>query len=168
MNELPDIWRTELWHPVSVHFPIVLLLGAGLLSVLRHFAGSKHARFIHKMSGVFLYTGSVTIWISIYTGTLADSIVTRDLCDPTILEAHENAAFTLGYLFTAASLIDLIDFIPSEQFKKLKHPLKGWLVTLLLVGGGFYLMYTAHLGARLVYQQGAAVYQPTENCREFE
>lgn len=153
---------------MSVHFPIVLLLGAALLRVLWYFFTSATARFVKKMSRVLLYSGSITIWISIYTGTLADSVVTRGLCDPTVLEAHENAAFALGYLFSAASLLDLIDFVPLNIFKKVKHPLKGWLVTLLLAGGSFYLMYTAHLGASLVYQQGAGVYQPTENCREFE
>lgn len=168
MSEIPSIWRTELWHPMTVHFPIVLLLGAALLSVLWHFVSTDHTRFIKKVSRVFLYSGSILIWVTIYTGTLADSLVTRSLCDPTVLESHENAAFTLGYLFTAASLIDVIDYIPLDILSKVKHLLKGWLVTLLLVGGGLYLMYTAHLGAHLVYQQGAAVYQPTENCREFE
>ncbi len=162
------MWRTELWHPAAVHFPIVLLLGAALLRLLWHFASANHARFIHKMSRVSLYSGSILIWITIYTGTLADSIVTRSLCDPTVLEAHENAAFTLGYLFTAASLIDVIDYVPLALFERLKHPLKSWLITLLLAGGGLWLMYTAHLGSRLVYQQGAAVYHPAENCREFE
>lgn len=168
MSEIPSIWRTELWHPMMVHFPIVLLLGAALLRIPWYFFSSAAARFVKKMSRVLLYTGTVAAWITIYTGTLADSIVTRSLCDPTVLEAHENAAFTIGYLFLAATLLDLIDFIPWGRLSIIKHKFKGWIVTLLLVAGSLYLGYTAHLGASLVYQQSAGVYQPTENCREFE
>jgi hypothetical protein len=85
-----------------------------------------------------------------------------------VLKAHENAAFTIGYLFSAATLLDVIDFIHFKGFDMLKHKFKGWVVTLLLVAGSFYLGYTAHLGASHVYQQSAAVYQPTEGCTEFE
>lgn len=168
MNELPSIWRTELWHPLLVHFPIVLLLGAALLWVISPLFSTSNARFTKKMSRVMLYVGSLSVWVTIYTGTLADSIVTRTLCDPTVLESHENAAFTVGYLFTTAALLDAIDFIPLKQLALVKLRFKGWIVTLLLVAGSLYLGYTAHLGANLVYQQSAAVYQPTEGCTEFE
>lgn len=162
------MWRTELWHPMVVHFPIVLLLGATLLHILWYFCSSATARFVKKMSRVLLYAGTVAVWITIYTGTLADSIVTRTLCDPTVLESHENTAFTVGYLFSAATLLDLIHFIPLKIFDKIKNKFKGWIVTLLLIAGSLYLGYAAHLGATLVYQQSAAVYQPTEGCTEFE
>lgn len=168
MSELPNIWRTELWHPMLVHFPIVLLLGAALLRVVQPFFSSANARFINNMSRVLLYVGTLSVWFTIYTGTLADSIVTRTLCDPTVLESHENAAFTVGYLFSAAALLDVIDFISWDQVAMFKHKFKEWLVTLLLVTGSLFLGYTAHLGASLVYQQGAAVYQPTQGCTEFE
>ena len=168
MSELPSIWRTELWHPMLVHFPIVLLLGAAVLSLLQYILASENTRFVKKMSRVLLYTGIIFVWITIYTGTLADSIVTRSLCDPTVLESHENAAFIVGYLFSAAALLDVIGFISWKRLDLIKHKFKRWLVTLLLVAGSFYLVYTAHLGASLVYQQSAAVYQPTEGCTEFE
>ncbi|MBD3617676.1 MAG: hypothetical protein HUJ22_14050 [Gracilimonas sp.] len=168
MSEIPSIWRTELWHPMMVHFPIVLLLGAALLRIIHPLFSSGNARFIKNMSRVSLYTGILSVWITIYTGTLADSIVTRTLCDPTVLEAHENAAFTVGYFFSAAVLLDVIDFISWKKLAIIKNKFKGWLITLLLVVGSLYLGYTAHLGASLVYQQSAAVYQPTEGCTEFE
>lgn len=168
MSELPSIWRTELWHPMMVHFPIVLLLGAALLRILHYFLSSKNARFTKKMSRVLLYVGAISVWVTIYTGTLADSIVTRTLCDPTVLETHENAAYTVGYIFSVAALLDVIDFISWKWLITIKHQLKEWLVVLLLIVGSFYLGYTAHLGASLVYQQSAAVYQPTEGCSEFE
>jgi len=166
--ELPSMWRTELWHPMVVHFPIVLLLGATLIHILGYFFSSGTARFVKKMSRVLLYAGTIAVWIAIYTGTLADGIVSRTICDPTVLKAHENTAFTIGYLFSGATLLDLIPFIPLKMFDKIKHKFRGWVVTLLLIAGSLYLGYAAHLGATLVYQQSAAVYQPTEGCTEFE
>ena len=34
MDQLPDFWRTEVFHPLSVHFPIVLLLLATLFKFI--------------------------------------------------------------------------------------------------------------------------------------
>jgi hypothetical protein len=34
--------------------------------------------------------------------------------------------------------------------------------------GSFYLVYASHLGATLVYNQGAGVFKPGAECREFE
>ena len=92
MNEIPGMWRTELWHPMVVHFPIVLLLGAALLRILSQFLNSNYSVFLIRASRLSLWTGVITAWAAIYTGTLADAIVVRELCDPTVLEDHENAA----------------------------------------------------------------------------
>ncbi|MFD2531775.1 DUF2231 domain-containing protein [Gracilimonas halophila] len=168
MGELPDIWRTELWHPMVVHFPIVLLLGATILRLISYLFAKNKRTFLKNTSRLSLYTGVIMAWIAIYTGTLADAIVVHDLCDPTVLEAHEHAAFTLAYIFTLATLLDLISFIPWKTLALLNHHIKEWVVVIFLVAGSIYLGYTAHLGASLVYQQGAGVYEPTVGCTEFE
>lgn len=159
------MWRAELWHPMVVHFPIVLLLGAAIARLFWHALSSSRAGVALAMSRVMLYAGLAFAWIAVYTGTVADSVVSRTVCDPTVLEAHEQAAFRLGYLFSVAVAVDLLDLLGIQW---ISSALKRWLVTVLLVGGSLYLGYTAHLGAKLVYQQSAAVYQPTEGCREFE
>lgn len=167
MAQIPDIWRSELWHPMIVHFPIVLLLGAALLRLLSHFMSDEKHSFLKKSSRLSLWFGVLTAWLAIYTGSLADSIVVRDLCDPTVLEDHENAAFTIGVLFTVAAFSDLV----AESFfiqKILIQKIVEWVIILLLVIGSGYVGYTAHLGASLVYQQGAAVYVPSKGCTEFE
>jgi len=168
MNELPGIWRTELWHPMVVHFPIVLLLGAAILRIVSKFFVDEKRAFLKNVSRLSLHLGVVTAWIAIYTGSLADAIVVRELCDPTVLEDHENAAYTLGIIFTIAALLDSLNFFSWDKLSFLKKPINEWAIISLLLAGSVYLGYTAHLGASLVYQQGAAVYQPTESCVEFE
>lgn len=160
MAELPDFWRTEVFHPLSVHFPIVLLLMATLFKLI----GLWFSKLTWDHGGrIMLFLGVIGIWISIYTGDLADGIVSRQLCDPTVLKDHENLAYTTAWIFSGALLLELlmryIDLIKTRIFSII-------LVLLMLAGTGM-LMYVGHLGAELVYQQAAGVNIPSENCAEF-
>lgn len=161
MDQLPEFWRTEVWHPLSVHFPIALLLIALLFLVL---ALSTAGHSWNKAASVLLFLGTFGAWIAIYTGNMADGIVSRQICDPTVLKDHENAAYTLAWIFTVASVLDITTFVRS--LKRNTKILKLAVLTLMLIGSGF-LIYAGHLGATLVYQQAAGVYTPSEDCREF-
>lgn len=160
MNEIPEFWRTEVYHPLSVHFPIVLLLMATLFKLI----GLWSSKITWEQGGRFLLIlGVIGVWISVYTGDLADGIVSRELCDPTMLKDHENFAFITAWIFSAALVIELlISYIDLFQTKMLSLI----LVLVLLVGSGT-LAYVGHLGAELVYQQAAGVYVPSEDCTEF-
>ena len=162
MEEIPDFWRTEVFHPLSVHFPIALLVMAFLFKVV----ALKYSREVWVKGGtVLLIIGVVTLWIAVYTGDLADGIVSRKICDPTILKDHENMAWATAWLFSAGLAVDLLRQLNYNIFKNLLF--KTLLILLLAIGVGT-LTYTGHLGATLVYQQAAGVYVPSGNCAEFE
>lgn len=162
MQEIPDFWRTEVLHPLSVHFPIALLLVAFLFKVI----ALQYRREVWERGGtVLLIIGVASIWIAILTGDLADGIVSRKLCDPTILKAHENMSWNAAWLFTAGLGVDLVRQLKYPVFRNL---LFKFLMILLLAGGSGTLIYTGHLGATLVYQQAAGVNVPSEDCSEFE
>jgi len=161
MTELPDFWRTEVFHPLSVHFPIVLLLMATLFKLI----GLWSSKITWDHGGrLMLLLGVISIWISIYTGDLADGIVSRQLCDPTILKEHENLAYTTAWIFTIALVLEFfmryIDLIKTRIISAI-------LVLLMLIGTGV-MMYVGHLGAELVYQQAAGVNVPSGDCAEFD
>ena len=160
MVELPDFWRTEVYHPLSVHFPIVLLLMATLFRII----GLWSSRITWDQGGrLLLILGVIGVWIAVYTGDLADGIVSRQLCDPTVLKDHENMAFTTAWIFTAALFLDFLRrFV--EFFKN--RVVSIILVLLMLTGSGT-LTYVGHLGAELVYQQAAGVNVPSDDCSEF-
>ena len=158
MNEAPEFWRVEVWHPLSVHFPIALLITATIFKGVAYF----NSREVWSHGGsILLIAGVITSWIAIYTGDLADGTVSRTICDPTILKDHENGAYVLSWLFTAAALPDLVYTFKLYLFKK--NEVKTTVIIILLIGSG-YLIYVGHLGATLVYQQGAGVYKPAEDC----
>ena len=161
----PSIWRDEIWHPLSVHFPIALLLFATIISAVSLFL-KKETRNTWQFAGsLLLFTGSLAAWLAIYTGGIADGAVARTICDPTILKDHENASYTVAYLFSAAALTNLtLIFLTVPE--KLAGFMKYGMVLIMLTGSG-YLVYTAHIGATLVYQQGAGVYKPSADCKDF-
>lgn len=161
MDQIPDFWRTEVLHPLFVHFPIALLIMATLFKIAALWVKGK---FLDLPGSILLIIGTIGGWLAIYTGDLADGIVSRTICDPTVLKAHENNGYTMIWLFTAALIIDFL-----YQFKIFKLKItwaKSIIILLMLIGSGF-LGYVGHLGAQLVYQQAAGVYVPTSNCAEF-
>ncbi|MFD3000137.1 DUF2231 domain-containing protein [Pontibacter toksunensis] len=157
-------WRTELWHPLTLHFPISLLLLATITKLMALFLREGQAHFWQRSGAYLLYAGCLMAWLSIYTGDMADGIVARKLCDPTILKDHEIAAYNLAYLFSAATALDL-----SLRFNLVRLKTK-WLqavVVLLMVVGSGFLIYTSHLGASVVYNQAGGVLVPTSDCAGF-
>jgi len=172
MEKLPDMWRTELIHPLFVHFPIALLLIATLLVLFRRL--HMFPKWNNKLSFsilLLLIPGTILAWIAVYTGNLADNIVGREVCDPTVLEDHERFAYLTSFLFTAVTLIEIALQIWHKGFSvpatRLRKFLAGLSVVLVLGGAGS-ISYVGHLGAKLVYQQAAGVHQPSKDCGEFE
>ncbi len=162
MEQVPDFWRTEVFHPLSAHFPIALLIVAFLFKIIALW----YKREVWEHGGtVLLILGVLGIWVAIYTGNLADGVVSRKLCDPTVLKEHENMAWITAWLFTAGLAIDLLRYVKFPLFRN-----KVFLIVVLLIltGGTAILTYVGHLGATLVYQQAAGVYVPSGNCAEFE
>ncbi len=161
MEQLPDFWRTEVLHPLFVHFPIALLIMATAFKIAALWVKGK---FLDLPASILLVVGTIGGWLAIYTGDLADGAVSRTICDPTVLKAHENNGYTMIWLFTVALFLDIIYQYKITDFKI--HWAKGIIILLMIVGSG-YLGYVGYLGAQLVYQQAAGVYVPSSNCAEF-
>lgn len=164
MDALPSMWRSELWHPLVVHFPIALLLVGTVFRVGGAFLSGRLS-FLRPAGQALLALGTAGAWVAVYTGSLADSIVVRSLCDPTVLETHESLAYTTAYLFSGSVAVDAARrWIPAGLFRRIALVA---VVGLALAGSGT-LVYAGHLGSSLVYQQAAAVNRPADDCAAFE
>ncbi|QED36556.1 hypothetical protein FK178_01975 [Antarcticibacterium arcticum] len=161
MEIFPDFLRTEVLHPLFVHFPIALLLVATLFKIAGLWPKGK---FLDLPASILLFLGTLGGWMAIYTGNLADGIVSRNLCDPTVLKTHENTAYTMIWLFTSALILDVVYQAGILNFKS--SIARGLLIILLLIGSG-YVGFVGHSGASLVYEQAAGVNIPSANCDEF-
>jgi|SRR5687767_11903454 len=161
---MPDFWRKELWHPVTVHFPIALLLVATVFLIASFFGKNEYKRFFQNTSFLLLVIGTIGAWVAIYTGDIADGIVSRKVCDPTILKDHEIAGETMTYLFTAASALSILLFF--NLLPPPLHRISHYLVLLCMVVGSVFLFRAGHLGAQVVYEQGGGVYNHKVNCND--
>lgn len=115
---------------------------------------------------LLLFAGCLTAWLAIYTGNVADGVVARKLCDPTVLKDHEIAGERMTYLFTAAAILTGL-FLTNVFMTRLKQ-LAFCLAFILMLTGTGYLVYTGHAGASLVYEQGAGVKNHEVDCSEYE
>ena len=158
----PTFGRAEIWHPLTLHFPITLLLIATVVMVVALFLQGDRKMFWQKVGSYSLYAGCLAAWLAIYTGDMADGIVSRKICDPTILKSHENAAFNLAYLFTAATALTL-----SLNIIKLYQKALRITAVLLMLGGTYYLVEAGHKGAQVVYEQGGGVNVPASDCAGY-
>lgn len=159
-----NFWRIDHWHPLSVHFPIVFLISATILLLSALILKGDKRALLQTFGAWMLYAGCITAWIAIYTGDLSQGAVARKICDPTVLKKHEIAAYTMAYFFSAASVLSLM-----LLFNLLKNKLLSiyrLVIVLLMLAGAGYLVYVGHLGASLVYDQGAGVNNHVVDCGE--
>lgn len=167
MPQVPSMWRTELWHPLLVHFPVALtfigLLTKGIAVSLPR--NSTMEQYFSFTTTVLLVGAVLGGWLAIYTGTLAEGEVSRHICDPTVVKSHERWAYFTAWMLSATLLADILRFVLPQASWKLWSKI---LTVLLLSGASLSMGYVGHQGAKVVYQQGGGVYEPAEDCREFE
>ena len=159
-----DFMRPEVWHALSVHFPIALLPVATIAMAVSFFLRDSR-RHWQIAATLLLFAGCLMSWVAVYTGGVADGIVARKICDPTILKDHEISGEKMTWIFTAAlplSIALLIDLTPLRI-----RQILPFITLLIMLTGTGYLIYTGHVGASLVYDQGAGVRNHTVDCDEY-
>lgn len=158
-EELASVWRIELLHPAVAHFPIVLM---PLGTVFWLLGGVKprwpRLEAFELVGGVVLALAMISAWAATQTGFWADEVVGRDLYDPRPLKDHENLAVLFAWLTSGC-----VFAVALHRFLRMPPAAKQYLrlaVAIgLLVSCGL-IAYVSHLGAGLVYEQGAGVIMP--------
>jgi uncharacterized membrane protein len=161
-----DFMRPEVWHALSVHFPIALLPVATIALLISCFAQEINRRHWRIAATLLLFAGCLMAWVATYTGNIADGVVARKLCDPTVLKDHEIAAENMTWLFTIAAVLHfgfLTDFLRPRL-----RAFSFYLALLLMLVGTGYLVRAGHIGATLVYEQGAGVRNHEADCSDYD
>lgn len=165
MKQIQSMWRTELYHAVSVHFPVAILCLCTVITILYIlFRKGKISHNLRFTVSVLLWFGYVSFWIAYFTGKNSYPIVVREICDPSVLKNHLFWVYVSAYFYTAAIFSDLIfNFLSGKKIKLFSN-----ITTciIIILGTGF-LAYAGHLGAEVVYQQAGGVNIPDEKCSGF-
>ena len=156
---LGSLWRIELLHPAVVHFSVALTFVGSAFWLLGFGERRWQPLKAFQVAGpVTLVLAAISAWAAVQTGFWADAVVGRELYDPRPLKDHERFGLALAWVLSAVVLVDL-----GRRTRWVASNLRKWLafaVAIGLLASCGILGYTAHLGAGLVYQQGAGVQMP--------
>jgi uncharacterized membrane protein len=152
MELIPD-WAPN-FHPMVIHFPIALLLGAigadVMALVLRRWDWLRPAT-------VTLYVaGGASVVLAYFTGTWAADAVSVPAAAEATLSEHANLGWWTMWFFGVYALVRLAAHLwPITHGRAAIH-----IVLLLIALGGGYLLYeTGEHGAEMVFRHGVGVQQ---------
>jgi uncharacterized membrane protein len=143
---LPGLKAALNYHPMFVHFPIVLWLGALLFEIVAVWRASDE---LQRMASRLLYLGTFAAVITVITGLAAQNSVAPGMAQRAV-GIHETLMLTATSL--AIALCGLAYFMRKDFPPHLRKVLLLGLVVL-----GVLLTIGADRGAQLVYEYGSAV-----------
>lgn len=152
--------RSELFHPLMAHFPIVLFslypVAAGAILFLKDSYKEKTL----FLSRCLVYAGLLTHFLSMYLGDMALERITDKVCKLQLVYEHEQQAKLILLFIVIVILIDVLEISKKLNQIKLLHMGK-FLFSLISL---WFVIQTGHTGATLVYDYGTAVEIPM-SCR---
>lgn len=150
-------------HPMMVHFPIVLLWGSLLTSVLA-LMWRTHDRFLDRASFWLAVLGLIAGTVTAATGVLSEQFVKWNSTTSALLQTHQTYAILTGMFTGLLVLSRLAARYPRTQFDRqwsLFGTGRGRSTLLSLIFGlGAVVMVTmtASIGGTMVYQYGTGVH----------
>ena len=139
----------ETIHPIIVHFPIALLLTATLISALAVIFKNKREELKIVLYWI-LILGAISVLAALFSGLYEDGRVIQDNAIHQIMEVHKRLSFVIASAFILITLWFVI------RKRKIQYR-ELLIITLLLIGTSSVLVYSAYLGGKMVYEEGAGV-----------
>ncbi|WNJ18508.1 DUF2231 domain-containing protein [Pontibacter sp. G13] len=136
------------WHPISVHFPIALLIVAGLA----YFAQAiKPEERLFGQGGFWLHAlGWAGMIVAIFTGRSAESSLVHTQQIHEWVETHELWGYIAAWLFAMMLVWKYL------RIRKTVKP-ELWAYAVIFAAMLGVMGYGASIGGKLVYEGGAGV-----------
>ena len=135
------------YHPLFVHFPIALLVIAGIVALV-NILQSKY-----QLKNVILWNltaGTLGAAIAVFSGFRDAGVIPHNETIHEILEVHEKIGIAI---FVLSALLSIWFFIRRIKMKKIENIL---FVLVLWLGIGL-VGYAGYLGGKMVYDNGAGI-----------
>ena len=146
-------------HPLVVHFPIALLILAGVIEIVNVFAKKE---LLNKFGTLLLVLGVISGFVTLATGDGAEHFAESKWGDAveSQIEPHENFADISMIIYSVLTVIKILfrhnifkfSFL---QSKALRGGIMSVLIVLLSLGGIASLAVTGHLGGKIVYENNS-------------
>jgi uncharacterized membrane protein len=164
MFQMPPIPTWSGFHPLIVHFPIVLLMIAPLFVVLALLFTSRRQCFL-IVAAILMTLGTASSYVSVASGEAAGAVADRTPEINPVLQHHQQLADKVRSSFSVLTVLFLgFLVIPMALRKELSTKVVwGFLLVFLAVYGlGIALLSnTAHQGGRLVHEFGVQSLMPS-------
>ena len=165
MAALPLIPDWQQLHPLIVHFPTALLLIAPIFILIGILRPPASALPFLLSALLLMVIGTITSVLAISTGLAAGSQTQLPLEIQAILKHHQGLAETTALTFAALTVVfAAIVIAPRLLSRHSSRVITAALPTVFLVlyaAGAVLLVYTAHIGGRLVHEFGITATHPT-------
>jgi len=143
--------RTELYHALFTHFPIVLMGLSPIWLLLDALGKPKHLEKTWTYAfRFFFYGGLLTYMVNLFLGDEAYDAVKNTACSIAALQKHDDLAHMALYFYLAGLLYEPLQF-------KFPKKVLGIILFIFLSIGTYYLILTGHSGAETVYDLGTGV-----------
>ena len=148
-------WLIPSWapnfHPLVIHFPIVLVLSAAVVDLVD--VAFERSQWLKAATTTLYVTGALSLVVAFVTGLQAAStVLVPGMAYPVITAHRQWALVTMTYCIVVATLRLLILRGTNGRSRRRRIALLGiGLVSVVLV------QQTAERGARLVYEYGTGI-----------
>ena len=139
-------------HPVIVHFPIAFLTFYVIVEVVNSFLKKEKIQFL---ASVLILAGVLTGVGAVLTGNQAEHAVEDILKLENMhdaheqIEEHESSATILLWYFAILMVVRFL-FINKKSLKGINKI----IITVLAIGGLYFIFITGNYGGKLVYKYG--------------
>ncbi len=140
-------------HPIAVHFPIALLSAGFLAEILSLTLKEESRGWWSTASQRLLWLGTLSLWIALGFGLLAEETAPHVPPAWEVVEEHETLGFITAGIFSALSIVRFYFRGRWGVFRKTWRVVfaMAWLVSAaVLFATGFY-------GGKLVFEYGMGV-----------
>ena len=160
MSFLP-IWNTL--HPLTVHFPIALLLVAPLFILAGIVLPRRRAPHALLAAFVLVILGTGSLILAVETGEATAEHVTKTPEIQSVLHEHEEMAEATEVIFGAMTVLFAVLLFGPRLFRK-EVTMRGFrtalsIFLLLYIAGTISLVKASHAGGRLVHELGVTAAQ---------